>query len=79
MSQAELINQGLILKRKNERYQAIADGKAALRSLINDATHSQDKGIPDINSTLLQSHLTRLIEKQADIARLDAEIAELEY
>ncbi|MBI5634872.1 MAG: hypothetical protein HZA15_15500 [Nitrospirae bacterium] len=79
MSQTELIKQGLILNRKQQRFQAVADAKAALRALINEATYAQDKPVAEMNTVGLQAHLTRLMENQETTRRLDDEIAELEY
>lgn len=79
MSQAELIKQGEVQKRKQAQMLAIASAKAALRALVNDAVSSVPKQLADINSALLQAHLTTLTEKQEEWQKLEAEIKDLEY
>ncbi len=79
MSQAELIRQGEIQKRKQTQMLAVAGAKAALRALINDATTSYPKPLALVNTALLQAHLTQVTEKQEEWQKLEAEIKELEY
>ncbi len=79
MSQAEIIRQGDIQKRKQEQLLAVAAAKAALRALINDATSSYSKPLALVNTALLQAHLTQVTEKQEEWQRLETEIRELEY
>ena len=79
MSHEDLIRQGQILKKKNERSQLVIDAKSALRSLINEAVYAQDKAVTEVNSSSLRAHLNRFVNAQAEIGRLEEEIRELEY
>lgn len=79
MSQADMIRQGEIQKRKHAQMAAVTAAKAALRALVNDATSSMPKPVADINSALLQAHLTQFAEKQEEWQQLEAAIKDLEY
>lgn len=79
MSQQEMILRGEVQKRKLAQAAALNDAKAALGALITDAVTSRVKPISDINTALLQAHLTRVCEKQKEWEMLEKEIKELEY
>ena len=78
MSQAEMIRQGDIKKRRLSRLQAQADAKSALRFLINTATAAVPKPVEEINTAELTAYLEQLIAKQEEVRRLDQEIEDLE-
>jgi len=79
MSQAEVIKNADIQKRKQAQLSAITSAKAALRSLINDAQTSYGKPLADVDTALLQAHLTTVTEKQEEWDRLEKEIKDLDY
>ena len=79
MSQQEMITRGEVQKRKQAQLLAVAAAKAALRALINDAVTSNGKTLADINTALLQAHLTTLTEKQEEFNDLEKQIKDLEY
>ena len=81
MTQEELMRRGQIQQKKLDHMQVVTEAKAALRALIADASYAQitNKPIPEINTAILQAHLTRLIEKQEEEHRLNEEIKELNY
>lgn len=79
MSQQEMILRGEVQRRKQAQLAAVTDAKAALNALINDAVTSKMKPMADINTALLQAHLTRVCEKQEEWEMLEKEIKELEY
>jgi hypothetical protein len=78
MSQADVIRQGDIKKRRLARSMAQAEAKTALRFLINTATAAFGKPVEEINTAELTAHLEQLVAKQEEIKQLDAEINDLE-
>jgi len=79
MSQAELIRQGQIAGKKQERAVAVIAAKAALRSLANAAAYAIPKPVEDINTAELAAHLEQLTAKQEEVQRIDQELSELTY
>ncbi len=79
MSREELIKQGQIQQKKQDRANAVIAAKAALRSLAEDAIYAKAKQVEEINTAELTAHLEQLVLKQEEVQRIDAEIKELEY
>jgi hypothetical protein len=77
MSEERLIQQGMIVERKQQLMDAMVKGKKELQALLNCAMLAKGKDLEHIDIAALNTHLDALSEHQATTIRLIREIAEL--
>lgn len=79
MSKHELIIKGQIGEKRQAQLRVVTKAKAALRALIEEAIYAKNKQLAEIDTAVLQVHLSELAEQQELFEKLEEEIKELSY